>query len=331
VVRLVFWVLLGGALLVGYTQNAAPTRPNQTPIAGGSRVNPSASTVNVYDYTTTNPWTALVISTVEEFNAVRPPGAPRLVYVTAPGDAECLDIKNQAVWNLSGIIVCDTLRPEDFPDDPNAPVEGWAGFTEQIDEDTTKIVLNHFVPDGYYLPADVADNTVCHEMMHAYLPGLGDNYDSDVNSCLFGNLPSPGTTDVRLMKQRWPAPVKAPVPESAEEPSLPESVSDVIPDVVIDIPDLSVDIGLPGDESDGVLPATKPTVTPPPASATAVPTASTRSGCDPAYPEPRTCIPPGPPLEFPCAITEERDFIVLPPDPRGLDRDRDGIGCEPIT
>jgi hypothetical protein len=68
-----------------------------------------------------------------------------------------------------------------------------------------------------------------------------------------------------------------------------------------------------------------PTVTPSPVPAPA------RTGCDPAYPEERTCIPPGPPLAQPCAITAERDFTVLPPDPRGLDRDGDGVGCEPVS
>lgn len=61
----------------------------------------------------------------------------------------------------------------------------------------------------------------------------------------------------------------------------------------------------------------------------AVPTPD-RSGCDPAYPEARTCIPPGPPFDQGCAITAERNFVVLPPDPQRLDRDKDGIGCEPI-
>jgi hypothetical protein len=68
-----------------------------------------------------------------------------------------------------------------------------------------------------------------------------------------------------------------------------------------------------------------PTVTPSPVPVPA------RTGCDPAYPEERTCIPPGPPLAQPCAITDERNFTVLPPDPRGLDRDGDGIGCEPVS
>ena len=57
---------------------------------------------------------------------------------------------------------------------------------------------------------------------------------------------------------------------------------------------------------------------------------SERLGCDPAYPDKRTCIPPGPPFDQGCAITSERRFEVLPPDPQRLDHDGDGIGCEPI-
>ena len=55
-----------------------------------------------------------------------------------------------------------------------------------------------------------------------------------------------------------------------------------------------------------------------------------RDECDPAYPDKRTCIPPGPPFDQGCAITEERRFEVLAPDPQGLDHDGDGIGCEPV-
>jgi hypothetical protein len=55
-----------------------------------------------------------------------------------------------------------------------------------------------------------------------------------------------------------------------------------------------------------------------------------RPGCDPAYPDERTCIPPGPPFNQGCKITDQRLFTVLPPDPQHLDADDDGIGCEPV-
>ena len=171
------------------------------------------------------------MATVDEFNAVRPATAPRLVYSAESGSFDCLDLP-ESVSNLAGIIICDTSRPGEFPYDPNAPKEGWAGFARRIDDDTIRIVLNSFVPEGYYLPAEGADNTVCHEMMHAYT-GVEDNYDSDANSCVFGDLLSPGTTDVRLMKERWPATVA--------EPSRREPVSDVLPDVDIDIPGVDAD------------------------------------------------------------------------------------------
>lgn len=77
-------------------------------------------------------------------------------------------------------------------------------------------------------------------------------------------------------------------------------------------------------------PTPSPEPTAPPATPAATPT-NKRTGCDPAYPDAETCIPPGPPFDQGCAITDERRFIVLPPDPQGLDRDKNGIGCEPVA
>jgi hypothetical protein len=53
-------------------------------------------------------------------------------------------------------------------------------------------------------------------------------------------------------------------------------------------------------------------------------TAIPQSGCDPSYPE--FCIPPPHPL-LNCD-TQQKNFTVLPPDPHGFDRDKDGRGCE---
>jgi hypothetical protein len=80
------------------------------------------------------------------------------------------------------------------------------------------------------------------------------------------------------------------------------------------------------------LPALEPlrTVTSLPTVTPIEPKEPERTECDPSYPEERTCIPPGPPFDQGCAITSERRFEVLPPDPQGLDHDGDGIGCEPI-
>jgi hypothetical protein len=84
-------------------------------------------------------------------------------------------------------------------------------------------------------------------------------------------------------------------------------------------------------------PASLPTAVPdatsvpePTPAPTEEPASAEREGCDPAYPDEETCIPPGPPFDQGCAVTEERLFTVLPPDPQRLDHDRDGIGCEPV-
>lgn len=47
--------------------------------------------------------------------------------------------------------------------------------------------------------------------------------------------------------------------------------------------------------------------------------------CDPSYPN--VCIPPPPP-DLNCGDITDKNVRVLPPDPHGLDRDVDGIGCE---
>ena len=47
--------------------------------------------------------------------------------------------------------------------------------------------------------------------------------------------------------------------------------------------------------------------------------------CDPSYPT--VCLP-SPPPDLDCPQIPYTDFVVVQPDPHGLDRDKDGIGCE---
>ncbi|MFA5565993.1 MAG: HNH endonuclease family protein [Acidimicrobiia bacterium] len=82
--------------------------------------------------------------------------------------------------------------------------------------------------------------------------------------------------------------------------------------------------------SSSTLPSQSPTTGPevavvpllPPATATPL---VTEPHCDPAYPD--ICVPPYPP-DLNCKDIPHKRFRVLPPDPHGFDRDKDGIGCE---
>ncbi|RUS93951.1 hypothetical protein DSM106972_094880 [Dulcicalothrix desertica PCC 7102] len=47
--------------------------------------------------------------------------------------------------------------------------------------------------------------------------------------------------------------------------------------------------------------------------------------CDPAYPD--LCIAPNS-KNLKCSDVDKKNFKVLPPDPHGFDRDKNGIGCE---
>ena len=50
-----------------------------------------------------------------------------------------------------------------------------------------------------------------------------------------------------------------------------------------------------------------------------------RKACYTSYP---TICLPSPPPDLDCSEIPYTDFVVVPPDPHGLDADEDGIGCE---
>lgn len=68
-----------------------------------------------------------------------------------------------------------------------------------------------------------------------------------------------------------------------------------------------------------------PKVSQPSTTPTPAPTPTKENKCDPSYPD--VCVPPYPP-DLNCGEISYRNFRVLPPDPHGLDGDKDGIGCE---
>jgi hypothetical protein len=139
----------------------------------------TAKSVRVLDYSTPK-WDGLVSVMVDEFNAMLPTTAPRLVY-RRMRERSCQDLANRVF--TSAIVVCSV---------PTAPFVGmtsmWAGSTSMVD---TRILLN----DQGFFNARYATNTVCHELMHA-VTGIPDRYDRrPKTSCVWGNLPTPGRFD----------------------------------------------------------------------------------------------------------------------------------------
>jgi hypothetical protein len=138
----------------------------------------------------------------------------------------------------------------------------------------------------------------------------------------------PATSHAR----RAPEVTPTEAPEVASLPRLtptPRAVAALLPRAYAMTMPASLPLATVAPQSTPAPPPT-PTATPTAIPATPTPDPS-RTGCDPAYPDASTCIPPGPPFEQGCAITDERRFPVLPPDPQGLDHDGDGIGCEPVA
>jgi len=72
-------------------------------------------------------------------------------------------------------------------------------------------------------------------------------------------------------------------------------------------------------------PTPEPAPIPEPASIPEPTTQPKQIDCDPSYPA--ICISPYPP-DLDCGEIGYSNFRVVPPDPHGFDRDRDGTGCE---
>jgi hypothetical protein len=142
-------------------------------------------TVRVLDYSTPM-WDGMVSGMVDEFNAMLPDTAPRLVYRRMP-ERSCDELSGRI---FSGAIaVCSVSA---------APFVGmtgvWTARKETID---TRIILN----DRGFFNERFATNTVCHELMHA-VTGIRDKYDRrPKTSCVWGDLTSPGRFDAAYARK----------------------------------------------------------------------------------------------------------------------------------
>ena len=144
---------------------------------------------------------------------------------------------------------------------------------------------------------------------------------------LFGTLANEWARPAVIQEATYGMSIEAPVSPPQSAASLPRAIT-ALPTVTPPEELMAPRAGYAAASLPALQPlrvvTSLPTVTPP------EPKEPERARCDPAYPEERTCIPPGPPFDQGCAVTSERLFKVLPPDPQRLDHDGDGIGCEPI-
>ena len=141
--------------------------------------------VRVMDYTTPQ-WDGLVAGMVDEFNAMLPEAAPRLVYRRMPERA-CQDLKPRPF--VGATVVCSLA---------SAP---FVGMTGVLHDGTTIVETRIMLNDKTFLNTRDATNTVCHELMHA-VTGIKDRYHRrPKTSCVWGSLPTPGRFDAAYARR----------------------------------------------------------------------------------------------------------------------------------
>jgi hypothetical protein len=133
------------------------------PVADAGKRHDRRDRVIVTDYTAS----PVIAETVADFNRVMPRRGPRLVYRAVSGQcAQPLTVCPRELDGFAGLAYIGANRIEIDPD-----------YRE-------------------------SENVACHEFMHV-LARVGDNYDSDPASCLYGQLDDPGPTDIALLRERY--------------------------------------------------------------------------------------------------------------------------------
>jgi hypothetical protein len=119
--------------------------------------------VYVNDYTN-NP---VVAETVDDFNQIMPRRGPRLIY------------RNMYALCSGSITVCHGNFVE---------------FAGQAYINERRIEINPAYRNS--------ENVMCHEFMHI-LARVGDAYDTNPDSCIYGRLNDPGGADIALLRERY--------------------------------------------------------------------------------------------------------------------------------
>ena|SRR5688500_7439718 len=152
----------------------------------------AGTTVPIHDYTSSD-WDGIFGATVGQFNAMLAPGGPRLVYRRmSPTPCDAITTPKPKKWR--GIVVCSsgTPLPNNFAGYTTWDV-GW-GQRQGLVLRRVQIALTFPVTGSQH-------NLACHELMHA-VTGIPDNYGAAPDtSCVWGDLPSPGSFDVAHAKQ----------------------------------------------------------------------------------------------------------------------------------
>ena len=149
----------------------------------------TGKTVSVRDHTA-GEWRPLVQSKVAAINAILPDAAPRFVY-RPMDERDCAQVKRRQ----HAIVVCSTAS---FGFEDGMPIGGNAPSVTQGD-----VVLWARVGLSDIAPSAERERIVCQELGHAILQMPDRGEASDVASCVWGFLPSPGPVDVAYARKSY--------------------------------------------------------------------------------------------------------------------------------
>lgn len=140
-------------------------------------------TVRIY---TSEAWRPLVLQSVADLNAIMPRRGPKL-RPRLMGEHSCEWVRKQR-YRQPTITICSVPPPSGF----------WGSTALTPHHHTVKREMGRVKLIGHPGHDDRSlewhQNTACHELMHA-ISWVNDNYGSEPESCVQGELPHPGAWD----------------------------------------------------------------------------------------------------------------------------------------